>query len=129
VTALRFTDAGLLLLADEVYREHEPDDSGLCPRCGVANCRARREAAAYRAGRQAGPNVAAIEPPSAPDTALDRLVASARDVAGRHQPVDELVGPCRQCGHRWPCRAYCSARRLLRELGARRPAGRAPDES
>jgi hypothetical protein len=48
-------------LADEVWAEHEPDDSGLCPRCKVVDCRPRRNAAKARETYQAGPNVPVFE--------------------------------------------------------------------
>jgi hypothetical protein len=49
-------------LADEVWAEHEPDDSGLCPRCKVVDCRPRRNAAKARETYKAGPNVPVFEP-------------------------------------------------------------------
>jgi hypothetical protein len=60
---VRFTNEGLLGLADEVWKRHEPDDSGLCPVCKIVNCRPRRDAAAAREVYQSGINVVQYLPP------------------------------------------------------------------
>ncbi|HKT01522.1 MAG TPA: hypothetical protein VJT31_18520 [Rugosimonospora sp.] len=48
-------------LADEVRAQHEPDDSGRCPRCRMAGCAAYRLAQRVRAAPITGPNVGVIE--------------------------------------------------------------------
>jgi hypothetical protein len=54
------TEALLRRFADQVWRDHEPDDAGKCRLCKIYDCGPRRDAEVVLGSAQAGINVEAI---------------------------------------------------------------------
>lgn len=86
---MRYTAEGLAKLADEVWNDHEPDDSGLCRRCRLTSpCAAREMAGQARAVY--GPNVPAIGAPDRSGRMAAALDAYQRAGGG---PTTNSAGP------------------------------------
>jgi hypothetical protein len=120
INVSRLTQTELRQLGDQVWAEHEPDDSGLCRVCRITPCPPRAAAGEVRG--LAGLSVPVIEQtPRTSAEAVDRLLKEARAVVGRHRPARAAGGPCVQCERPWRCPAYLSAQRVLRQFDERRP--------
>jgi hypothetical protein len=118
----RLTQAELRRLADQVWAEHDPDDSGLCRVCRISRCRPRAAAGEVRGLMVAGLSVPVIgQAPRTSAEAVEWLLKEARALVARHRPAGSAGGRCVQCERPWRCPAYRSAQRVLRQLGERRP--------
>lgn len=86
---MRYTPEGLLRLAEEVWNDHEPDDSGLCRRCRLSSpCSARQMAGQARSFY--GPNVPARSTPDSAGRMAAALDAYRRAGGG---PSTNSAGP------------------------------------